>query len=257
MKHALFKPLGEHYPIHLEREFDRILTQIEELWDTDKIHDFFSDLILDKRGGRKGFPKPVMNEIIMLRDLRESETIRKAESREDAQRELEILGFHLKKEEFFQFLNHGDKALIDLFVRAGFNVNCKDEQGNPPLLIALRKGYTVIAHIILNAGADVNVKDSMGLTPLLMTCGKQAVGYKRVAENLINKGALINVQDRLGYTPLLLALSGGTAEIAELLIEKGANVSISNRKQETALMLASRMGNNKLVDFLISKGATK
>jgi len=257
MKHPLFKSLGDSYPFTLEEQFDRILTRIEELWDTDQIDDYFSDLVIDKRGGRQGFPKAVMDDIIMLRDLRESETIRRAESREDAVRELEVRGFKFSKEEFFHALFNGDKAVIDLFVRAGFNIHTADEEGTPPLLIALRKGYTVIAHILLNAGADVNDRDKMGLTPLLLACGKQARGYKEVAEILIKKGALINVHDRLGYTPLLLALSGGTVAIAEMLIHKGANIFAHNRNKETALSLAEKTGNKEIVALLHRMGANK
>jgi len=256
MKHKLFKPLGDSYPFNLEAQFDRILAKIEELWETDQIDDYFSDLVIDKRGGRQGFPKAVMDEIIMLRDLRESESIRRAESREDAVRELEIRGFKFNKLEFFHALFNGDKAVVDLFVRAGFNIHVEDDAGTPPILIALRKGYTVIAHILLNAGADVNAKDQMGLTPLLLACGKQARGYKDVAEILIKKGALINIHDRLGYTPLLLALSGGTIEIAELLIRNGANVFARNRNNDTALSLAEKTGNKAIVDLLIRFGAT-
>ena len=255
MKHPLFEPLGDKYPFSLEDRFDRILIKMEELWDTPWIDDYFSDLLIDKRGGRQGFPKEVLDDIIRLRDFRESETLRRAESREDAIRELEIKGYGLGEEEFFHALVNGDKAIIDLFVRAGFNINIEDEEGTPPILIALRKGYTVIAHILLNAGADVNAKDKIGLTPLLIACGKPTRGYKEVAEMLIQKGANINIHDRLGYTPLLLALSGGTVDIAEMLIDKGANIFSRNRNEETALSLAEKIGNKEIVALLVKLGA--
>jgi ankyrin repeat protein len=257
VKHPLFESLGERYPQALEERFDRILTKIEELWETDQIDDYFSDLIIDKRGGRQGFPKDVLDDIIMLRDLRESEVIRRAERKEDAARELDIRGFKLKDEEFFRAIEDGNKVLVDLFVRAGFNIHKDSEEGTPPLLIALKNGYTVIAHILLNAGADVNARDSMGLTPLLMACGKPARGYKDVAEILINKGANINVHDRLGYTPLLLAVSGGTVDIAEILIKRGANVSAKNKYGETALSLAEKNGHQAIAKLLVEMGAAR
>jgi len=255
MKHPLFESLGDKYPFSLEERFDRILNKMEELWDTPQIDDYFSDLLIDKRGGRQGFPKDVLDDIIRLRDFRESETLRRAESREDAIRELEIKGFKFSKEEFFHALDNGDKEIVDLFVRAGFNIHLEDEKGTTPLLIALKKGYTIIAHILLNAGADVNAMDKMGLTPLLIACGKPARGYMEVAEMLIQKGAIINIHDRLGYTPLLLALSGGTADISKMLIDKGANIFARNRHGETALSLAEKAGNKELVDLLLKKGA--
>ena len=252
MKHLKFACLGNKYPFHLEARYERILIKIEELWDTDEIDNFFSDLLIDKRGGRQGFPKEVLQDILELRDLRESTNLSMAESREVSVLELERRGMGLNKEHFFQSLLSGDQALVDLYIRANFNIHITDDTGNSPLLIALKKGYTVIAQILLNAGADVNASDKIGLTPLLLTCGKPTRGYKAIAETLIKKGAMINVRDRLGYTPLLLSLSGGTADIAAMLILRGADTSARTRDGKTALDLAQTAGNKEVVDLLLS-----
>ena len=254
MKHPLFECLGNNYPFELEERYDRIIIKIEQLWDTPEIHDYFSELILDKRGGRQGFPGGILQEIIRLREFRESETLRKAEYKEEAIQELEQLGIDFNAHQFFRGLSNGDQSLIDLFVRANFNIHTEDEHGTPPILIALKKGYTVISKILLNAGADVNARDKRGLTPLLIACGKPTYGYKAIAEILIKKGANINIRDRLGYTPLLLALSGGTVEIAEMLIERGADTSISTRDGETALSLAKKLGNSQIAELLQMQG---
>ncbi|MGZ8982508.1 MAG: ankyrin repeat domain-containing protein [Methylotenera sp.] len=250
MKHPLFESLGDKYPFCLEERFDRILVKIEQLWDSPEINDYFSDLIIDKRGGRQGFPKDVMDDILQLIDFRESVTIRKAERKEDAIRDLERRGISVNKDQFFKALLDGDKELIDLFVRSDFNIHTEDAQGTPAILIAMKKGYTVIGNILLNAGADVNARDRIGLTPLLLACGKSSQGYKEIAEMLIKKGANINVRDRLGYTPLLLSLSGGVAGIAELLIERGADVYALTRNGENALSLAEKAGNTKIAELL-------
>ncbi len=256
MKHPTFERMGDQYPRHLEQRYDRILIKIEDLWDTPEIHDYFSDLLIDKRGGRQGFPADVLQDIIALREFRELETFLEAEKAEIAIRELDLRGISLKKENFFRVLNDGDKELIDLFVRANFNVNTPDEKGNPPLMIALKKGFSVIAKILLVAGADVNARDKLGLTPLLVACGKNTQGYTDIAETLIKKGAFINVRDSLGNTPLLLALSGGSVQIARLLIERGADVFGRTRKGETTLYLAEKAQAGDIIELLIAKGAT-
>lgn len=250
MNHPLFECLGEDYPFELEERYDRILLKIEQLWDTPEIHDYFSELIIDKRGGRQGFPGGILQEIIRLREFRELETLQKAEDKEEAIQELKLLGIDFNKNQFFHALLNGDQSLIDLFVRANFNIHIEDEHGTPPILIALKKGYTVISKILLNAGADINARDKVGLTPLLVACGKPTYGYKVIAEILIKKGANINIRDRLGFTPLLLALSGGTVEIAEMLIERGADTLVSTRNGETALSLAKKLGNTQIVELL-------
>jgi len=250
MKHPLFESLGDRYPFHLEERFDRILVKIELLWDYPEIDDYFSELMIDKRGGRQGFSKSVMDDILRLRDFRESVTLRDAERKADAIGELERRGVSVNKDQFLKALLDGEKELIDLFVRSGFNIHTEDAQGTPAILIAMKKGYTVIGHILINAGADVNARDRMGLTPLLLACGKSTRGYKEIAEMLIKKGANINVRDRLGNTPLLLSLSGGVAGIAELLIERGADVYALTRNGENALSLAEKAGNTKIAALL-------
>lgn len=259
MKHPLFEHLGNDYPVHLEAQFDRILIKIEQLWDTPEIHDYFTDLLIDRRGGRKGFPIEVLNEIIFLREYRELETFRQAERKEQAIHELKQRGIALTADNFIRAVQDGDPEVVDLFVRSNFNVNFYDDNGTPPLLIALKSGYTIVAKILVDAGADPNARDRLGLTPLLVACGKTTQGYQIIAERLIRKGALINVRDGLGYTPLLLALSGGALEIAWLLIHNGADISASTRKGETTLSLARKFGSDeegaRIVKYLEGKGA--
>lgn len=260
MKHPTFKLLGSAYPRQLEEQYDRILTKLEALWDTPEIHDYFSDLLIDKRGGRKGFPKEVLNEIIALREFHEFETFRRAERREDAIRELGQRNITLGRNSFLEALRNGDQVIIDLFVRANFNVNVVDADGCPALLYALKKGYTIVAKILLEGGADPNSRDKLGLSPLLLACGKPTYGYKTIAEMLVEKGAMINVKDALGFTPLLLALSGGTIEVAKLLIERGADINVITRKGVSVLELAERSDAPEaaeLTQLLVSRGAAR
>jgi len=257
MKYPLFECLGNDYPFALEAQYERILKRIDELWDSDEIDAYFTSLIIDDRGGRQGFPADVLNDILRLRDFSESERLRRAETPQEAAAELKERGVTFNDKEFLRAINQGNPELVDLFLRAGMNVHIEDELGTPAIVVALKKGYTIIARILLNAGADVNAHDKMGFTPLLLACGKPTYGYKAIAEKLIKKGADINARDRLGYTPLLLALSGGTAEVAEILIERGADISARTRAGESALALAEKAGRDQIVNLLEAKGARR
>lgn len=255
MKYPLFEALGEEYPSALEQRYDRILQKIAALWDKPAIDEYFTSLIIDTRGGRRGFEPDVLNDILRLREFHESERLREVEDRIEAVRELERRGIQFRDASFLIAIHNGDQALVDLFVRAGINIHVQDDQGTPALIIALKKGYTVVARILLTAGADANARDAVGFTPLLLACGKTTQGYKEIAEKLIRQGADVNARDRLGWTPLLLALSGGTVEVIELLLERGANLFARTRKGDSALSLAQKSGNEDLVNLLFQKGA--
>jgi tankyrase len=256
VKHPFFEYLGDNYPYALEEHFDRILIMIEQLWDTPEIHDYFSGLIIDSRGGRRGFPKDVMEDILRLRQVRQSHYIREAEGVDVAINELSRQGVERSNEQLLQAIHDDNRAVVDLFVRSNFNIHISDHDGTPILLMALKKGYTVIAGILISKGADVNAYDRMGVTPLLLVCGKQLPGYKTIAEMLIQGGAYVDDRDNLAFTPLLLALSGGASEVAELLIERGADIFARGKNGKSALALAESSGNTHIVELLKAKGAT-
>lgn len=255
MKYPQFEALGRAYPYALEEKYERILRKIAALWCSPEIDDYFTSLILDTRGGRQGFPMDVLADISRLREFHESERFRAPERRADAVKELEQHGVPFKLGLFFRAVEEGHQDQVDLFVRAGINLRAVDEQGTPPLITALKKGYTVIARILLIGGADPNARDKIGLTPLLLACGKSTHGYQEIAERLIYLGADVNVKDRLGWTPLLLALSGGTVEVAEMLIEKGANVWLRAPNGKTAIDMAELAGRSDLVQLMLEKNA--
>jgi len=239
MKHPKFANMGKDYPKHLEAQYERILIKLEELWEAPQIHDYFSDLLIDKRGGRHGFPQNVLQDIIMLREYHELETFREAERKEEAIQQLGNRNILLSNESFLRAFRAGNQELVDLFVRAQFRLPVTDDD-DPLVLAALKRGHTVVAKIVLEAGADVNLRNKLGLTPLLMACGKATRGYRVIAEALIARGANVNIRDVIGNTPLLLAISGGMFDIAKILIERGASVSMSSQKGETPLELALR-----------------
>jgi hypothetical protein len=54
------------YPHQLEMLYPRLVDKIVDLWGTTQMEPFFSELMLDTRGGRQGFPPAVLMEIFAL-----------------------------------------------------------------------------------------------------------------------------------------------------------------------------------------------
>ena len=54
-------------PVALASQYPRIANRLSRFWDSPKmIEECFRELLLDKRGRRKGFPKKVLDELQML-----------------------------------------------------------------------------------------------------------------------------------------------------------------------------------------------
>lgn len=255
MNHLLFEDMGDAYPYALEEKFDRILVNIEKLWGTPAIEDYFTDLIIDRRGGRQGFPKDVLEDIIRLRDYHHADILRRANARDMALAELKQLGIPLVDEEFFKAVENGDRRLVDLFIQSTFNIHVKNPGGDSPLLMAIKKGYTIIANMLVKAGVEVNDYDKMGETPLSLTCGKNTEGCVSIAKNLILRGAFVNERNGQGRTPLMLSIAAGTDEITELLIEKRADVKAGTRNGVTPISLALEARNGRIAQLLVKAGA--
>jgi len=57
-------------PVELLRSYPRIANLIASLWDDPTgMNTYFYELLNDRRGNRKGFPPPVMTELLALRKL--------------------------------------------------------------------------------------------------------------------------------------------------------------------------------------------
>ena len=59
----------EIQPLALAQKFPRIANNLARLWqDRVALHDYLDDLVVDRRGGRQGFPPEVHSELLVLRD---------------------------------------------------------------------------------------------------------------------------------------------------------------------------------------------
>jgi tankyrase len=250
MKHALFEALGNDYPFALQQKYPHVIKKLVALWTNPKIDAYFTSLLIDTRGGRKGFDDDAFQDIHRLFKFHDIENLRAIEDRAGARNELDQLGIPFVAPEFLNAVNQGSKKLIDLFVRGGINVNVRNNDGESGLQIALRNGFTIIANILLGAGADADVKNATGLTTLQVVCEKKTPGYKELAEELIMVGADVNVRDQKGWTPLMRAISTADQDMVALLLKNGANPTLETPKGDNASALAEKFGCEDIIELV-------
>lgn len=56
--------------------------------------------------------------------------------------------------------------MVEVLLKAGANVNAKDNEGATPLHYAAMNDATKLAELLLKAGANVNEKTHSGITPI-------------------------------------------------------------------------------------------
>jgi len=93
----------------------------------------------------------------------------------------------------------GDLEAIDQHIKAGSDLNKKDQYGSTPLTIAATFNKTEIAIALINAGADLNMQSADGSTPLHTSAFFCRV---EIVEALLEKGADKTLKNNYGSTPL-------------------------------------------------------
>jgi ankyrin repeat protein len=251
----------EHfYPVNLEAKIPRIFNKIVSMWGNAELDVYFESLMVDKRGGRKGFPLDVMTDILLLSRLHEQVRARIASagkggfSNEMIKRELQNEKIEYSPAGFFRAIEVGNERAVRLFMSSGVDTKLRNGSGWSLLIAAAVAGNLKAAQGLLDAGADVNDSDPQGYTPLHWAAFK---GFPRVTELLVQKGADVNARSKLGLTPLLQASVCGHEEIVSLLIAKGANIDAPDDEGWTALHRAVADGHAPVVKVLLAAGANR
>jgi ankyrin repeat protein len=80
----------------------------------------------------------------------------------------------------------GDLAWLGFLLKKGARVDVKDNQGNTPLIDAVRSGFLDGARLLIAKSAKVNEANSMGETPLIVAVQRRDVPMTRL---LLSEGA--------------------------------------------------------------------
>ena len=129
--------------------------------------------------------------------------------------------------------------------------NLNPRSGFTPLMLAATKNATDVAKLLIKAGADVNAKDEDDRSALIYAADDNAI---ELAQLLIKSGADMNAKDRYDRTALMKAAVKNELDFARLLIKSGADVNARDEDDETALMKAARFSED-MTKLLIAEKA--
>lgn len=252
------------YPKNLEQQYLRVLNRIIELWFSPEIDDYLTDLLIDSRGDRQGFPLEVASELFVLSSfnakLRSQEQQPTAASNpwghEKLSKETAIVqqGYDFSPKVFLQSAEKGNLNAVALFLSSGMNVDTRDARGWTPLMVSSFHGNEEIALLLIRNFADINAKDTGGYESLHWAAFN---GYDNVVKLLIKKGANTNALSNHGWTPLLQASIRGHLIAARHLIDGGANVNLATNDGWSPLHKAAANGHTEMVQLLLVKGANR
>ena len=257
-----FEKKPDLYPAALEAKYSRVFGKIIAMWGTTQLEEHFNDLIVDKRGGRKGFPPDVAADIILLSRLHErllmtagmkqEQTPSDPWGDEKLRHKLATEQIEYTKQGFLTAVERGNERAVRLFLNAGVRADEKDALGVTPLIKAAMFNRTAVAALLIKAKADLNTANSQGYTPLHWAAAK---GFLEIVEMLLANGAGVDPRTTLGLTPLMQAAMAGHARVCDALIAKGAGVNEADKHGATALHKAVNDGHLAVAEILVAAGA--
>lgn len=143
-----------------------------------------------------------------------------------------------------------DAATIQEGLKAGFDPNYKDKQGNSLLIHAAANVSAAAADALLKGGADPKMKNRSGDDALNYAALK---GSLPIVQSLVARG--VPVTRPQGWQPLSYAVVGKHQSIFNYLMDHGADPNGLNPTHVSALMFAAQEGQEEMVDRLLAAGA--
>ncbi len=132
------------------------------------------------------------------------------------------------------------------------SVHKLNDDGETPLMLAVKRSNLVITELLLQAGAKPDCADLNGIMPMHIAAEN---GDLFVAKALLDAGASVDGKTAEGQTPLIVAARSGRNDFTAMLIENSAEVNAVDNEQHSALYYASEAGRTEIVEQLLMAGA--
>lgn len=154
-------------------------------------------------------------------------------------------------------VEQGDAPAVASMLKAGMNVDVRNERRQTALLVATHANNVAIARVLIEAGADVNAKDDIQDSPYLYAGAR---GHLEILKLTLAHGADLRSTNRYGGTALIPASERGHVETVDTLISAGVDVNHVNNLGWTALLEAIILSDGgpkhvQIVKRLVDAGA--
>ncbi|KID98429.1 NACHT and Ankyrin domain protein, partial [Metarhizium majus ARSEF 297] len=133
------------------------------------------------------------------------------------------------------------KNKLVTFARA----NRLDQNGNGPLIWAIRGEHETLVRLLLEKGAYVQARENNEEIMALSAASRG--GLKLIVQLLLEKSADINAREKDGSTALMQAAMDRHDKVVELLLAKNADVNAKNIHGRTALLIAAELDDEDIL----------
>ncbi|HEX7209372.1 MAG TPA: ankyrin repeat domain-containing protein [Propionibacteriaceae bacterium] len=151
----------------------------------------------------------------------------------------------------------GDATAAALAVRAGANLETRDQRGRTPLLLAVTEDRLAVARLLVHLGASPDALDDQHDTPWLVT---GVTGSVDMLEVLLPAGPDLKIRNRFGGTSLIPASERGHVAYVRRVVRTDIEINRVNNLGWTALLEAVILGDGsrryqQIVSSLLDSGA--
>lgn len=136
-----------------------------------------------------------------------------------------------------------EKALLELMLQRGADVNAQTHAGITPLFICAQYGQPELAEVLIQYGADPNLAPDTGCTPLMWTTRRGDVSMTKL---LIEAGTNVDAQ---------VSASNPSACLCSRFESGGWHFGTDCLAPVTALALAAERGHYDIVELLLRRNA--
>ncbi|KAJ5712523.1 MFS general substrate transporter [Penicillium malachiteum] len=153
------------------------------------------------------------------------------------------------------------RKVFHVLKESGCQMEPKNGQRQTPLFYAIWGGHRKIVQLLLEEQVDANCKDCDGQTPLLHAIQQvfenhpRGSSRMRIVELLLRNGVDPSCQDKTGQSPIFYAVQGGNTDLVQLLLEAGSSVECEDLQGRTPLLCAVALGSEQIVKILLAWGA--